>query len=61
MPGRLTRRTFLQHASTVTGAALGVAGTNPLPSLLGADKEFRGKFSICNETFGKWEFPKAFA
>ena len=59
---RLTRRSFVKHSAAAVGTALGVLGTGNLPRALGAvGKEFRGKFAICNETFGDWPFERAFA
>lgn len=55
-----TRRTFLKHAAAGLGAACGIACPMSSATLFGAEKPFRGKFSICNETFGDWPFDKAF-
>lgn len=52
-----TRRTFVKQtaaaAASVTFATAQVCA--------GAPAAFRGKFSICNETFKDWAFDKAFA
>ena len=53
----LTRRRFLQRSAM--GAAAAWAGTHTLSAA--EKKGFRGRFAICNETFGDWPFEKAFA
>ncbi len=60
MPNNQTRRSFIQQSAA---AAFAVAGAGSLRATQAAEKkkDFRGKFSICNETFRDWEFPKAFA
>ena len=55
---RHTRRSFLQQSAlSIGGAACALAAARNLAAEVG----FRGKFSICNETFGDWPFEKAFA
>ena len=65
MTRNLTRRQFGQQTAAALGTGFGIAGINSLPALLGSEKvqkkRFRGKFSICNETFRDWPFDKAFA
>ena len=52
-----TRRSFLAQSSAFC------AGIGMVPSLASSAlaAEFKPKYAICNETFGKWEFAKAFA
>ena len=40
---------------------MGVRGASRSAAASGAEAKFRGKFAICNETFGDWPFDKAFA
>jgi sugar phosphate isomerase/epimerase len=56
-----TRRTFLKHTAAGLGAACGLAAAKPFATAFGAEKAFRGRFAICNETFRDWPFDKAFA
>ena len=58
MNRRRTRRSFVTQS--FAGAAMGLVGTGFWQTVAGADGEFRGRFSICNETFGDWPLEKAF-
>lgn len=60
MINQQTRRSFLKKSLTSAGAAIGL-GCSPFCSpATAAVKTFRGRFAICNETFGDWPFDKAF-
>ncbi|MBI3465425.1 MAG: sugar phosphate isomerase/epimerase, partial [Planctomycetes bacterium] len=54
---RPTRRKFLQQSTISIGCA---ASALAAVRTLAAEAGFRGKFAICNETFGDWPFEKAF-
>lgn len=55
-----TRRDVLKKTAVAAGAVIGL-GWSPLCSpATAAVKKFRGRFAICNETFGDWPFDKAF-
>ena len=56
-----SRRDFLRDAAGTVGAALGMAGAKASAAESVAEKPFRPRFSICNETFRDWPFEKAFA
>jgi sugar phosphate isomerase/epimerase len=53
-----SRRSFLTQSAAALGASW-VA--SPGATVWAGEKPFRGKFSICNETFGDWAFDRAFA
>ncbi len=55
-----TRRNFMKRAAAAA-AACAVAGTRASGAARQAQGGFRGRFAICNETFGDWPFEKAFA
>ena len=55
---RHTGRSFLQQSALSIGGAVCALAA---PRRVAAEVGFRGKFSICNETFGDWPFEKAFA
>ena len=57
MPDHQTRRAFVKQ--TAAAAASVTFATKQVCA--GAPAAFRGKFSICNETFKDWAFDKAFA
>ena len=61
MPSQLTRRLFVKQTVAAMGAALTVLDTRLRSPVRAGDAKFRGRFSICNETFGDWSFDKAFA
>lgn len=52
-----TRRKFLQQTTISIGCA---ASALTAARGFAAEAGFRGKFAICNETFGDWPFEKAF-
>ena len=56
-----SRRRFLGNAAAGLAAAWGVVGKECCGTALAAEKTFRPKFAICNETFRDWPFDKAFA
>jgi sugar phosphate isomerase/epimerase len=56
-----SRRRFLENTAAGLAAAWGVLGRESSGRALAAEKTFRPKFSICNETFRDWPFDKAFA
>ncbi len=56
-----SRRRFLGNAAAGFAAAWGVVSREPCGTASAAEKPFRPKFAICNETFGDWPFDKAFA
>lgn len=60
MAEKLPRREFITRSAAALGTVL-AAETIDDPAVQAAGRKFRGRFAICNETFGKWSFEKACA
>ena len=59
MTHHFTRRHLIKHSAVAMGLAATPLG---FPRRAGAAQpDFRGKFAICNETFGDWPMDRAFA
>ncbi len=56
-----TRRAFIQRTAVIGSAAFSASVAITPLKLFAAEGTFRGRFAICNETFGDWAFDKAFA
>ena len=56
-----TRRAFIQRTAAVGSAAFSASVAITPLKLFAGEGKFRGRFAICNETFGDWAFDKAFA
>lgn len=61
MRTELTRRGFLRHTAVVLGSVMGLARTRRGTAQSATAGDFKARFAICNETFRKWPFDKAFA
>ena len=53
-----TRRGFLKQAAVGLGTAFSMTAAKSSGMAPAAEDGFRGKYSICNETFGDWPFDR---